>query len=86
MRGAQTARAAFSNGDPRRELTPEAVLARVGYIPPMPLAASTRLGNYEIVTPLGAGSMGEVYRARATKLGREVALKVLPGEVSSRTG
>src|SRR5215218_3074148 len=46
----------------------------------MPLTAGTRLGTYEVLSLIGAGGMGEVYRARDTRLGREVAIKVLPAD------
>src|SRR5512136_666355 len=49
----------------------------------MALAAGDRLGPYEIVGQIGAGGMGEVYRARDSRLGRDVAIKVLPTEFAS---
>ena len=49
----------------------------------MPLSSGARLGPYEIQAAIGAGGMGEVYRARDTRLDRTVAIKVLPAELSA---
>jgi eukaryotic-like serine/threonine-protein kinase len=51
----------------------------------MPLAHGTKLGPYEIIGPLGAGGMGEVYRARDTRLNRTVAIKILPDHLADRS-
>ena len=55
----------------------------MGYSIGMPLAAGHRLGPYEIVAPVGAGGMGEVYKARDTRLDRTVAIKVLPAHLAA---
>ena len=55
-------------------------------MPPLTLAPGTRLGPYEIVAPIGAGGMGEVYRARDTRLDRDIAIKVLPDAFARDAG
>src|SRR5262245_43021489 len=69
---------------PRRGEKPKgrAIMSRL----PVPLEAGSRLGPYEILAPLGAGGMGEVYRARDSRLHREVAVKVLPASVADDPG
>src|SRR6266436_2210200 len=52
----------------------------------MPLSVGDKLGPYEILAPIGAGGMGEVYRARDTKLDRDVAAKVLPAALAQHPG
>jgi serine/threonine protein kinase len=68
VRGAQAHRAAISDG-------------RICWL--MALSPGSRLGPYEILAPIGAGGMGEVYRAKDSRLGREVAIKVLPASFSA---
>ena len=50
----------------------------------MRLTPATRLGSYEIIAPLGAGGMGEVYRAHDSRLGRDIAIKLLPASTPDR--
>ncbi len=51
----------------------------------MPLSAGTKLGPYEVLSAIGAGGMGEVYKARDTRLNRIVAIKVLPTHLADRS-
>jgi serine/threonine protein kinase len=51
----------------------------------MSLSAGMRLGPYEVIAPIGAGGMGEVYRAKDSRLDREVAIKVLPEHMAKDT-
>jgi serine/threonine protein kinase len=55
----------------------------VSIIAAVSLAPGTRLGSYEVLAPIGAGGMGEVYRARDTRLHRDVALKLLPATLAA---
>ena len=79
------------SGDERLRREVESLIAadeqgRSGFLqspPVMPLAKGTRLGHYEIQSMLGAGGMGEVYRAHDSKLDRDVAIKTLPREFAS---
>src|SRR6476659_8470239 len=57
--------------------------AQLRYAPPVPGGHGRRLGSYEIVAPVGAGGMGEVYRAHDPRLKRDVAIKVLPASLST---
>ena len=67
---------------------PQATLEALRYNPvvlQMPLVPGMRLGPYEILAAIGAGGMGEVYRARDTRLTRDVAIKVLPQLLATDT-
>ena len=66
-----------------KDLLEDGRAASLRYICGMTLTTGTRLGHYEIVAPIGKGGMGEVYRARDSRLARDVALKVLPAELAS---
>jgi len=59
------------------------LMAGIIIAPPMALTSGSKLGPYEIQSPLGAGGMGEVYRARDARLSRDVAIKILPASFSA---
>jgi eukaryotic-like serine/threonine-protein kinase len=63
-----------------RSTTPDPVVAAQNES--LTLSSGTRFGRYDILCPLGAGGMGEVYRARDTRLGRDLAIKILSGKLS----
>jgi serine/threonine-protein kinase len=68
-------------GDPLWTRFEHVLIIRVD--PALPLQVATRLGPYEVLSPIGAGGMGEVYRARDTRLKRDVALKILPEDFAN---
>ena len=78
LSGCPLARRRFRERDPDSLNTTAILRSNLSRMPEMALAAGTRLGLYEITAHIGAGGMGEVYRARDTKLNRDVALKLLP--------
>ena len=67
-----------TEGDSRRTAAPPHIIT-----PPLVLTPGTRLGPYEVVSAIGAGGMGEVYRATDTKLKRQVAIKILPASLAA---
>jgi eukaryotic-like serine/threonine-protein kinase len=75
----------FSTTSGERERSDFVLAPTLWHSDAVPLNPNTRLGPYEIIAPLGAGGMGEVYRARDPRLGREVAIKVLPQHLSTNS-
>src|SRR5689334_6481184 len=80
---APCAPAAKRTNRPRRRRRADILTRYHAGQPGMSIVSGTRLGPYEIVAPLGAGGMGEVYRARDTRLDRSVAIKILPAEFAN---
>ena len=69
----------------RQELTSSALRSGAYTHVNLALSPGTRLGAYEITAPIGEGGMGQVYRARDTKLNRDVAMKILPDAFAQRS-